>query len=53
MRRKILFATLICSLLVAIGLADKGQFMIACLIAVYPFFVLILNLIDSIRRGGL
>ena len=52
MKRRILVATTIISLILAIGQADKGNFIAAAILAIWPVSVGILNLIDSVRRYG-
>ena len=52
MKRKILLASMITCLILAIGQADKGNFIAAAILAIWPVSVGILNLIDSVRRYG-
>lgn len=52
MRKKLLFISMFICLAAALGLADKGLFMAAAFFAVWPIFVLIMNLIISVRRYG-
>lgn len=52
MKRNILIASLIITLIIAIGLADKGLFVAAGCVAAWPVFVMLMNLVDAIRREG-
>lgn len=52
MRRKILLASMITCLVLAIGQVDKDNFIAAGLLAIWPVTIGLLNLIDSIRRYG-
>ena len=52
MKKKILLISTIICLLIGMGLADKGLFPAAGLAVIWPVFVLVCNLIDSVRRYG-